>query len=270
MMVTLGLGLMPADFVRIVAKPKEVLVGLILQIVVLPVVAFGLIAVWSLTPEIAMGVLLIAVAPGGVTSNYLAALVRGDVALSVMLTAITSILSVITVPTILAIGYDYVMGGTLAQDVSFLRTAVSIFMIVTLPVLLGMVIRRFAPRAALRVEPIFHKVSTVLFVLVLVGAIVQQRDNVVAYFSEAGLVTLALNLVMMTLAFGVARAMSTKFAARVSICLECGLQNGTLAIAIGVMMFGGGAYIIPAATYSLIMFVSALIFLGVVRRKHRN
>jgi len=266
MMVTVGLGLTVSDFARVVTRPKDVLTGLVLQIIVLPAVAFGLISVWPLSPEIAIGVLLIAIAPGGVTSNYLTALARGDVALSVSLTAVTSVLSVLTVPAILTFGYNFVFGDSLDQDISFARTAVGIFLIVTVPVLLGMAGRRFATHAANRIEPMAHNVSTVLFAVVLIGAIVQQRDNVVAYFADVGLVTLSLNVVMMALAFCVAMLLRTGLRQRISICLECGLQNGTLAIAVGVMAFGGGAYVIPAATYSLIMFATSLIFIGVSRR----
>jgi BASS family bile acid:Na+ symporter len=266
MMFTLGLGLQVSDFTRILAQPKDVIIGLVMQVLVLPVVGFSLISIWPLSPEIAIGVMLIAVAPGGVTSNYLTALARGDVALSVSLTAVTSLLSIITIPAILAFVYVQVMDGELAKDISFTKTAVSIFLIVTLPVVIGMTVRRFFETGVLKIEPKAHILSTVFFVLVLAGAILQQRENVVAYFAEAGLVTLALNVIMMVLAFWTARALNCDQSKRIAICIECGLQNGTLAIAIGVLLFGGGAYLIPAATYSLIMFGSSVVFLAIARK----
>ncbi len=266
MMFTLGLGLQISDFTRILARPKDVIIGLSMQILLLPAVGFALISFWPLSPEIAMGVMLIAVAPGGVTSNYLTALARGDVALSVSMTAVTSLFSVISIPAILAFTYLHVMDGALPKDLSFTKTALSIFLIVTLPVVLGMCVRRFAQRLVLKLEPKAHILSSLFFVVVLAGAVFQQRANIGVYFAEAGLVTLALNVIMMVLAFGVARALNCDQNKRIAICIECGLQNGTLAIAIGVMLFGGGVYLIPAATYSLIMFATSLIFLAVARK----
>jgi len=263
MMFTLGLGLGVSDFTRVITRPRDILIGLCLQIGLLPVVGLVLIAVWPLSPEIAIGVMLIAVAPGGVTSNYLTALARGDIALSVSMTAVTSILSVITIPLILS----FVIAGGLPEDASFTKTAFSIFLIVTLPVMLGMAFRKFAQTVVEKLARSAHVISTVLLVLVLVGAVVQQRENVVSYFAEAGAVTFALNVIMMVLSFYIAKTLATGSKQQISMCLECGLQNGTLAIAIGVMLFGGGAYLIPAATYSLIMFATSLVFLAFARTK---
>lgn len=267
MMLTLGLGLRIRDFGRLLTQPRDMLAGIALQMLLLPAVGFLLVTMWPLTPEIAMGVMLIAVAPGGVTSNYLTSLARGDVALSVSLTAIASLLSVVTVPLILAMSHEHIVGEALAGEVSIGRTALGIFLVVTVPVLLGMLVRHFAPRAAERCAPYATKLSTAFFVLVLAGAILQERDNVAAYFAEAGLVTLALNVSMMLLAFLGARVLGSGQAQRISICIECGLQNGTLAIAVGVLLFGGGAYVIPAATYSVIMFGTGLLFLALARGK---
>ena len=269
MMFTLGLGLQLADFKRVVTRPRDMAVGLTSQIILLPLVAFGLVNLWPLPPEIAFGVILIAAAPGGVTSNYMTLLARGDVALSVSLTAVTSLLSVLTIPVIVALAYDMLLDGSAGGEMSFAGTAVSIFMIVTVPVILGMLCRHFMSGLSTRAEPVAQKISTVLFVIVLAGAVAQERENVVAYFAEAGAVTLALNLIMMALAYTVAKMLHSGAAQRIAITIECGLQNGTLAIAIAVMLFGDGAYVIPAATYSLIMFATALVFLAVVRRRIR-
>lgn len=269
MMFTLGLGLQPSDFARLLTRPKDMVVGLAMQVVLLPLVGLALVSIWPLSPEIAMGVMLIAVAPGGVTSNYLTALARGDVALSVSLTAIASLLSVVTIPVVLAIAYQHIMGNALAQEISIAKTAVSIFLIVTVPVLLGMLLRGVREKLSHKLEPRFRTASTLLFVLVLIGAILQERDNVIAYFAEAGAVTLALNLIMMVLAFWGAQLLNTGLAQRISICIECGLQNGTLAIAVGVLLFGGGSYLIPAATYSLIMFATAMGLMVMTRRLRR-
>lgn len=267
MMFTLGMGLRVSDFGRLLTQPRDMLVGLVFQMLLLPLVGFLLVSSWPLAPEIAMGVMLIAVAPGGVTSNFLTSLARGDVALSVSLTAVASLLSVVTIPLVLGMAYQQIVGEALAGEISIGKTAISIFLIVTVPVLLGMAVRHFVPGLTKRCVPYATNVSTFFFVLVLAGAILQERENVVAYFAEAGLVTLALNAIMMLLALFGARLLGSGPQQRISICIECGLQNGTLAIAVGVLIFGGGAYVIPAATYSLIMFATGLLFLALARWK---
>jgi BASS family bile acid:Na+ symporter len=264
-MFALGLGLVADDFLRVVRQPKDFIVGAFSQIVLLPVVAFLLAWAWRISPELAVGVVLIAAAPGGATSNVITSFARGDVALSISLTAVTSLICVVTIPIVIAFAYEQFVGGG-TEEVSVLGTAVSVFLIITVPVLLGMAVRRWAETFALRFERIARRISIVLFVLVLLGAILQERENVVAYFAEAGLVTLALNVVMMALAFTLATLFGSGPRQRIAITIECGLQNGTLAIAVGTLLFGGGAYIIPAATYSLIMFATALIFVALVRR----
>ncbi len=264
-MFALGLGLTFADFSRVAARPRDFIVGAASQIFLLPLVALVLVSVWPLAPELALGVMIIAAAPGGVTSNILTSFARGDVALSISLTAIISLLSVITIPLIVVFSYSRLVGGD-AGEVSIAGTAISVFVIVTVPVVVGVLVRRFASGFATGFEPVARKVSTALFVLVLIGAILQERDNVVAYFAQAGLVTLVLNVVMMVLAYYLAKLFATGPRQRIAISMECGLQNGTLAIAVATLLFGGGAAVIPAATYSLIMFATALIFIAILRR----
>jgi len=268
-MLTLGLGLTGADFKRVFLQPKDFIVGMFSQIILLPAVGLGLISIWgtSITPEIAMGVMLIAAAPGGATSNIITSFGRGDVALSVSMTAVTSILGLLTIPLVIGISYEFIFGAAQLQSFSITKIALSIFAIVTVPVLLGMAMRHFLSGFAIKFEPIARKISTVFFTLVLVGAIVKERDNILAYFADAGLITLALNITMMLLAFYLAKVARSGFRQQVAISVECGLQNGTLAIAVGSLLFAGGAYIIPAAIYSLIMFVTSLVMVTFWRRK---
>ena len=265
-MLALGLGLTFDDFARVVRRPRDFAVGAVSQIVVLPVVAFALASVWPMAPELALGLMIIAAAPGGVTSNILTAFARGDVALSISLTAVISLLSVITIPVIVVFAYGEFIGEQTGKDISVAGTAISVFLIVAVPVLIGLIVRRFAESLALRFEPAARKISAVLFVLVLAGAIYDQRANIVPYFAQAGLVTLVLNLLMMAIAWLLARTFATGPTQRIAIAIECGLQNGTLAIAVAVLLFGGGLATVPAATYSLIMFATALVYIGVLRR----
>ena len=264
-MFALGLGLTGTDFLRVIKQPKDFFVGAISQIILLPVIAFVLVKIWPISPELAIGVMIIAAAPGGVTSNILTSFARGDVALSVSLTAIISLLSVITVPFIIVTSLGLLGSENISQNISLTSMAISMFLIVTVPVIIGMIFRRFASNTAINFEPIAKKISVVLFIIVLLGAILAEKDNIVSYFADAGLITLVLNVLMMVVAFYVAQLLGTGNAQKKCIAIECGLQNGTLAIFVGTTLFGGGAFVIPAATYSLIMFVTSLIFVFFVR-----
>ena len=264
-MFALGLGLTGNDFLRVLKQPKDFLVGLISQIILLPIIAFILVKIWPISSEIAIGVMIIAAAPGGVTSNILTSFAKGDVALSVSLTAIISLLSVITVPFIIITSLNLLNLDNIVQDVSLISMALSMFLIVTVPVIFGMSIRKFASNAAISFETTAKKISIFLFILVLIGAILAERNNVISYFAQAGLITLLLNVIMMFLAFYVAQFLGSGSAQKKCIAIECGLQNGTLAIFVATSLFGGGAYLIPAATYSLIMFVTSLIFVFFIK-----
>lgn len=266
-MFALGLGLTLDDFARVARQPKDFLVGALAQIVLLPVVGFALVSLWDLPPELAIGVMIIAAAPGGVTSNILTAFARGDVALSISLTAVVSLLSVVTIPLVVLFAHAQLLGGE-AADVSVTSTAMSVFVIVTVPALIGLAVRRCAEGFAHRFEPVARRVSAGLFALVLLGAIFQERDNIVVYFAQAGLITLVLNIVMMALAYGIATLFASGPRQRIAISIECGLQNGTLAIAVAALLFGGGLAVVPAATYSLIMFATALAFIAFLRFRH--
>jgi len=264
-MFALGLGLTGADFLRVLKQPKDFLVGVISQIILLPIIAFILIKIWPISPELAIGVMIIAAAPGGVTSNILTSFAKGDVALSISLTAIISLLSVITVPFIIITSLN-LLDLNNVQNISLTNMALSMFLIVTLPVILGMIIKKILSNFALNFEPIAKKISIFLFVLVLIGAILAERNNVIAYFAQAGLITLVLNVVMMIVAFYVAQLLGSGIAQKKCIAIECGLQNGTLAIFVATTLFGGGVYLIPAATYSLIMFATSLIFVFIIKK----
>ena len=265
-MFSLGLGLTGADFTRVAKQPKDFFVGLICQIILLPIVAFILIKLWPISPELAMGVMIIAAAPGGVTSNILTSFAKGDVALSISLTAIISLLSVITVPFIVLNSLGLLGLENISKDISLISMAISMFLIVVVPTILGMLFRKFLTDITIKFEPISKKISLILFIIVLVGAILAEKNNIVSYFKDAGLITLILNIAMMLIAFYVAQLFGTNPEQKKSISIECGLQNGTLAIFVGTALFGGGVYIVPAATYSLIMFLTSLIFVFIVRK----
>ncbi len=265
-MFSLGLGLTGHDFLRVIKQPKDFFIGLISQIILLPIIAFILVKIWPISPELAIGVMIIAAAPGGVTSNILTSFARGDVALSISLTAIISLLSVITVPFVILTSLTLIENSTLDLKISLTNMAISMFLIVTVPVIIGMAFRKFTSNFAIKFESITKKISMILFIIVLLGAILAEKDNVVSYFAQAGLVTLALNVVMMLVAYYIAQFLASGIPQKKCITIECGLQNGTLAIFVATSLFGGGVYVIPAATYSLIMFATSLVFVYFVKK----
>ena len=261
-MFSLGLGLSLNDFTRIFLKPKEFIVGFTSQLIILPIVALILVLILPASPEIAIGVMILAAAPGGATSNILTSFAKGDVALSISLTAVISILSVVTIPLILGISLSF-LGLNLANEgISLMDIALKMFLIVTIPVLIGISLCRVLNSF----EDMAKKISTILFFLILLGAILAERENVVSYFAQAGLITLILNILMMVIAFYLSKALISNSSQQRAITLECGLQNGTLAIVVANVFFDGGAYLIPAATYSLIMYFTALPYIFYLRR----
>ena len=264
-MFVLGLGLTSADFLRVAKQPRDFFVGCVSQILILPIIAFILVKVWPIAPELAIGVMIIAAAPGGVTSNLLTSFAKGDLALSISLTAIISLLCVFTIPFIILTSVELLGASGVDSNISLIGMARDMFLIVTVPVILGMLLRKISYKIATKFEPLAKKISISLFILVLVGAIAAERENVVSYFAQAGLITLALNIVMMFVAYYVAQLLASGTKQKKCITIECGLQNGTLAIFVATSVFGGGMYVIPAATYSLIMFATSLIFIYLVK-----
>ena len=265
-MFTLGLGLTFSDFARVAKMPKNFLIGLISQLIFLPLVALIIVFIWPLQPELAIGLMLIAAAPGGVTSNILTSFAKGDVALSISLTAVMSLLSVISVPIVLGLSIGLISNDSLGS-ISLTGIAISMFLIVTLPVLLGMIFRASLSYLTKKIEKGAKILSSALFVLVLIGAILAERQNLVEYFAQTGLVVLILNILMMAIAYYWAKLFSTGKSQLKAISIECGLQNGTLAIFVGTSVFGGGLYIVPAATYSVIMYLTSLIFIYFIRNR---
>ena len=265
-MFSLGLGLTMSDFGRIIKNPKVFLVGAFSQIVLLPIVGFTLVLIWPLSPEIAIGVMLIAAAPGGATSNVITSFAKGDVALSVSLTAVISLLCVITIPTIVYISINLLTESSTVLSISILDIAIQMFLIVTVPVIIGMLCKKYFFNFSLSFEVIAKKVSVLLFIIVLLGAILSEKDNIIPFFAEAGLITLFLNLFMMIIAFYLAKLFVANVSQQKTLIVEVGLQNGTLAIVVATTVFDGGAYLIPAATYSLIMFFTSLCYVYFARK----
>ncbi len=265
-MLTLGLGLTTSDFTRVIKRPKDFLVGLICQVILLPIIAFVLIKILNVQPALALGVMIIAAAPGGVTSNILTKFANGDVALSVSLTAIISLLSILTVPFIIIKSADLLDINYLSKEISISGISIKMFLVVTLPVVIGMLIRRFAQNFIIKRTALIEKISLTLFIIVFISIYLEEWENIIIYISRAGIITLLLNVTMMVLGFYVAKIFASGTAQRKCISLECGLQNGTLAVFVSTQIFDDIIYLIPTASYALIMFVTSIIFVLLLRK----
>ena len=265
-MLTLGLGLTTSDFTRVIKRPKDFLVGLICQVILLPIIAFVLIKILNVQPSLALGVMIIAAAPGGVTSNILTKFANGDVALSVSLTAIISLLSILTVPFIVIKSADLLGINYLSKEISMSGISIKMFLVVTLPVVIGMLIRKFAQNFILNRTALIEKISLTLFMIVFISIWLEEWGNIIMYISRAGVITLILNVTMMVLGFYVAKIFTSGIEQRKCISLECGLQNGTLAVFVSTQIFDDIIYLIPTASYALIMFVTSIIFVLLLKK----
>jgi len=267
-MLGLGLGLSIKDFTRILRNPKDFLVGFICQLILLPIVAYILILILRLPIEIALGLMIIAAAPGGVTSNVLTKFANGDVALSISLTAVMSLLSIISVPFIVLTSANLLGVTNISSDISMTGIALKMALVVTVPVIIGMIIRGFAENFIISKINIINKITTILFIIVFAAIWIEERNNIFSYLAQAGFAVLILNVIMMTLAYFIAKKFATGIEQRKCISLECGLQNGTLAVFVATLMFNDVAYMVPTAAYALIMYITGFIFIYILRKSN--
>ena len=267
-MLGLGASLTVKDFTRVTQNPKEFFVGLICQLVLLPIIAYLLIIILKTPIELALGVMLIAAAPGGVTSNVLTKFANGDVALSISLTAITSLISIVSVPYIVFLSIEIFNINYVSGDVSMLGISLKMFFVVTVPVITGMILRKLANNFIENNMRIIEKVSIGLFIIVFVAIYVEEWDSIIMFLTTAGTIALILNVTMMIVGYYIAKFFTSGIAQRRCISLECGLQNGTLAVFVGTQLFGTNmTYMVPTAAYALIMMATSVIFVLIIRKK---
>ena len=264
-MFGLGLGLTVADFKRVITIPRDFIVGFFGQVIILPIIAFILIHLISMPPEIALGVMVIAAAPGGVTSNILTKFANGDVALSVTLTAVVSLLSVITVPLIVYNSASF-LGFEITKEISMINIAVKMFFVVTVPVIFGMIVRSLMTDFIVSKTLLIQRLSVILFLIVFISIWVEEWDRIISFITRAGIVAFILNITMIFIGYYMAKFLASGLEQRKCISLECGLQNGTLAIFVATQIFNDVTYLIPAAIYSLIMFATSLIFVFLLKK----
>ena len=267
-MLGLGLGLSTRDFLRVINNPKDFTVGIICQLILLPIVAYILLLILRLPVELALGLMIIAAAPGGVTSNVLTKFANGDVALSISLTAVGSLISIFSVPFIVFSSAKFLGVTDLSSDITMTGIALKMALVVTVPVILGMIIRRFAENFISSNINIVNRITGILFIVVFAAIWIEERENIISYLGQAGLAVLILNVVMMTLAFYIAKAFATGIPQRKCISLECGLQNGTLAVFVATQIFNDVAYMVPTAAYALIMYITGFIFIYILKNSN--
>ena len=255
-MLGLGLGLKVEDFKRVLKTPKDFLVGLFCQLIILPIVAYLLIVILRTPTELALGVMIIAAAPGGVTSNVLTKFANGDVALSISLTAIISLISIISVPLIVFQSAELLGMTNFSQEITMTGIALKMALVVTVPVILGMIIRKFLDNFISSKVSIINKINAVLFLIVFTAIWIEERENIITYLSQAGLIVLILNIVMMFIAYYLAKNFASGIEQRKCIALECGLQNGTLAVFVATQIFNDVIYMIPTAAYLSLIHIS--------------
>ena len=264
-MFGLGLGLTGEDFRRVARYPRAVLAGLGLQVLVLPWVAFGLALAFRLPPALAVGLMLLAASPGGATANIYSHLARGDVALNITLTAINSLLCLLTLPLILNLSLEYFLGaGQYVPPPT--RKVIEVAVIIVLPVLLGMLVRAKAAGFATRAEKPLRLLSVLVLALLIVAAVAQEWRTLATSFATVGLACLLFNLASMGLGYAAPLALRLPRRQATAIAMEIGIHNGTLAIFIALNVLGNATMSLPAAVYSLLMFVTAAPFAAWVAR----
>tara|TARA_Y100001960_G_scaffold6623_1_gene6765 strand:- start:861 stop:1712 length:852 start_codon:yes stop_codon:yes gene_type:complete len=264
-MLGLGLGLTTKDFLRVINNPRDFAVGFICQLIILPIVAYILVFIFRLPVELALGVMIIAAAPGGVTTNVMTKFAKGDVALSISLTAVISLISIISVPFIILQSAKLLGFSNISEEITMTGIAIKMAGVVVIPVILGMIIRNFAENFISSKISIIEKITGILFIIVFSAIWIEERENIFSYLAQAGLIVLILNVTMMFIAYYIAKFFATGVEQRKCISIECGLQNGTLAVFVATQIFNDVIYIVPTAAYALIMYITAFIFMYIVR-----
>jgi len=255
-MLGMGLSLQTTDFKRIFLYPKAIFVGLTNQLIILPLIGLAIALVFPMQPEIAIGIMILSACPGGPTSNLISHLAKADLALSVTLTALSSLITILTIPFIVNFAMEKFLGAGEFIELNVLSTIAQIFIIVVIPIIIGMLVRKFRPVFADKMGKPVRIASGIVLGLIIVGLVVKERANFVVYFEQAGIATLLLNVITMGVGYFSAKLFGLKRKASRSIAIESGIQNGTLAITIAVVLLENTTFAIAPAVYSLLMFVT--------------
>ena len=261
-MLGMGMTLIPADFTRIIKFPKAILIGLTNQFIFLPIIGFSLAIAFNLSPAMAVGLIILATCPGSPTSNLITQICKGNIALSVTLTAIASIVSILTIPFILSYALDYFGSGTkVTIKLPIIDTIIQIMGITVIPISVGMLIRRFKTNFAIRMEKPMRMASTVIFILVFIAVLAANFNIITQAMKEVGLVTLLLNIITLGLGYLTARLFKLNLKSAISITVESGIQNGALAFVIATSILNNIEMGIPTAAYAIWMYITGGILM---------
>jgi BASS family bile acid:Na+ symporter len=265
-MLGLGLTLRTTDFTRVIRQPKAALIGLSAQMIALPIIAFVVAVIFKLPPELAVGLMIISFAPGGATSNMFTNLAKGDVALSISLTAVASLITPFTLPLFTLLAMDYFMGSGEAFELPLLKTVMQLLVISVVPVIIGMVTLSKWQKTAAKTEPVIRIFSIIFLFLIIAAIILKNKAHMADFFLQTGLATLTLNIMVLALGYFLSKFFKLSRAQSVSIGYEVGIQNGTLALLVAGTLIGNSAMMIPAVTYSILMFITGFLF-GILLKK---
>tara|TARA_R110000850_G_scaffold254614_1_gene380145 strand:- start:28659 stop:29525 length:867 start_codon:yes stop_codon:yes gene_type:complete len=269
-MLGMGLTLKPKDFRNVILFPKAVGVGLFLKLLFIPALTFGLLYLIPLQPELAVGFVLLAACPGGATTNLITHLAKGDVALSITLTAIASVITVFTIPILVDFGMLQFMGESQVIELPFFKTIGQILVITIVPVCVGMVIHSKYPKLSHKAERPVKILSAVFLVLIIAAVLIKERANLVEFFIKAGPLSLLLNLLGMLSGYYITKAITKNKARAIAVGVEVGIVNGTLGIAIAAGILQNSVMTIPSAIYSIIMFPAVLLMIYIGTRKPKT
>jgi len=262
-MFGMGLSLVKQDFVRLLKQPKAIIVGLINQIILLPIIAYIMISIFNVDTDIAIGLMILAACPGGPTSNLITFLAKGDTGLSVSLTTANSLITIFTIPFVIDFALNQFLDANEMIRIDKLQTVIQIFAIVVIPVTLGMLLKRSKPVFADRMsKPVKIGSATVLF-LVIIGLVLEKKAELIPYLQQAGITSFALNIATMAIGYVTAKMARLNFAQSLTISIESGIQNGTMAIAIASGILMNDNYAIAPAIYSLIMFLTGGVIIAI-------
>jgi len=264
-MLGMGLSLVLDDFKRIFVYPKAILVGLTNQLIILPIIGFILASIFPVQPEIAVGIMILVACPGGATSNLISHLAKGDIALSVSLTALSSLITIITIPFIVNFALLHFLEEQQTIKLDVIQTIVQILVITAIPVGIGMLIRKYNESFALKMAKPVRIASALVLALVIIGITIKEKDTLVVSFKEAGIITLLLNMITMAFGYYSAKLFRVHSKGAVSIAIESGIQNGTLAITVAVVLLQNTSFAVAPAVYSILMFFTGGVaaYLGI-------
>lgn len=268
-MLGMGLSLTVSDFKRIFIEPKAILIGLSNQIIILPIIAFLIAILFSVTPEIGIGLMILAACPGGPTSNLISHLAKADTALSVTLTAFSSFITILTIPFIINFSLKYFLDQSTFIELNKLETFLQILMIIIIPISIGMFIRKYKENFALKMAKPVRIASGILLILVILGILIKEKETIFTSFQQTGLVILTLNLLVMFIGYFSAKGFKISNKRALSIAVESGIQNGTLGITIAVVLLKNSAFAIVSAVYGVLMFLTGavIVFIGLKQDK---